>query len=68
MVDLEEGRVLRDLRIEGKGTKGDPFVKYKGIIIFINGPAPEEGENVDVKVEKIGTTCAWGKVQKVTIW
>lgn len=68
MVDLEEGRVLKDLRIAGKGKKGNPFVTYKGLIVFINGPTPDIGERVHVRVTKVGTTCAWGEIERVSIW
>ena len=68
MVILNEGKVLRNLRILGKGNKGNPFVKYKGMVIFINGPAPERGESVDVKVTKVGTNCAWGEITKVEFY
>lgn len=64
MVDLNEGKLLKDVRIEGRGSKGDSFIKYKGIIVFIEGAAPAIGETVDVKITKVGPSCAWAQIQK----
>lgn len=68
MVELEEGRILKDVRIAGRGAKGDPFVKYKGVIIFIRGAAPNVGERVDLKITAVRSNCAFGEVQRVSIW
>ncbi len=45
------GDILKNQDVISVGKKGEGVIKYEGYILFIEGA--EEGDNIDVKVEKI---------------
>lgn len=49
-------------RIEGTGSKGDPYTRVSGFVVFIRGfPNGETGQTIDIEIIEVRERCAFGK-------
>lgn len=55
------GEHLR-VRVDGVGSKGDLYTRYKELIIFIKGEnACKVGEGIDIEIIDVKERCAFAK-------
>ena len=63
MMYLRQNSKLEGIEIVGKGSKGDWFGKWRGVIIFIRGKEKlERGQKVNLRVTAVESTCATAEV------
>jgi predicted RNA-binding protein with TRAM domain len=55
---VEEGKEYK-LTIVDMGKQGDGIARLQGLVIFVPGAKP--GEEVDVRIKKIGRNCAFAE-------
>jgi predicted RNA-binding protein with TRAM domain len=55
---VEEGKEYK-LTIVDMGKQGDGIARLQGLVIFVPGAKP--GEEVDVRIKKVGRNCAFAE-------
>jgi len=66
-MELRQNTILTDQEIVGKGVKGDWFVKYMGVIVFVKEPKElvkglRLGDKVNLRVLASQNNCALAEV------
>ncbi len=49
-----------DVNIEAVGSKGDGIAKVSGFVIFV--PNGKMGDNVHIRITRVGKRCAVGEI------